>query len=220
MKEEYFTIENIDFKSKQILEEAVKFSRNQAIDLIPKNSALLILDIQKYFSSKDSHAFIPSLFAILPKINRLKKLYEKNHLPVIVTRHINTPDDAKMMNKWWNDLITENNPLSNLADEIDNSNAIIIPKKQYDAFYDTNLETLLCEKKVSQLIICGVMTHLCCETTARSAFMKGFEVFFAIDGTATYNEKFHRASILNLTHGFAVPILINDIIKILGNNFG
>ena len=48
------------------------------------------------------------------------------------------------------------------------------------------------------------MTHLCCETTARSAFVHGYEVFFLVDGTATYNQDFHRASLMNLAHGVAV----------------
>jgi len=63
------------------------------------------------------------------------------------------------------------------------------------------------------VVICGVMTHLCCETTARSAFMRGFEVFFTVDGTATYTEAFHRASLLNLSHGFAVPVLVENILE-------
>jgi len=61
------------------------------------------------------------------------------------------------------------------------------------------------------------MTHLCCESSARSAFMRGFEVLFTIDGTATYREDFHRAAILNLAHGFAHPVLTGEIIKGLEN---
>ncbi len=56
------------------------------------------------------------------------------------------------------------------------------------------------------------MTHLCCETTARSAFVRGFEVFFTIDGTATYNKEFHFATLHNLAHGFALPILVDEIL--------
>jgi bifunctional isochorismate lyase / aryl carrier protein len=59
------------------------------------------------------------------------------------------------------------------------------------------------------------MTHLCCETTARSAFTHGFEVFFTIDGTATYNERFHIATLLNLSHGFALAVLVEEVIEML-----
>jgi len=52
--------------------------------------------------------------------------------------------------------------------------------------------------------------------TARSAFMRGFEVFFTIDGTATYNEGFHQATLLNLAHGFAKPVLVSELLARLG----
>jgi isochorismate hydrolase len=68
-------------------------------------------------------------------------------------------------------------------------------------------------------IISGVMTHLCCETTARSAFVRGFDVFFLIDGTATYNEDYHLATLLNLGHGFATLVLVNEILEAVKSNF-
>ena len=87
----------------------------------------------------------------------------------------------------------------------------VIKKTQYDGFYQTPLEDILREKGISQLVITGVMSHLCCETTARTAFVRGFTVFFPIDGTATYNEDFHWATFLNLSHGFVIPLLIEDL---------
>jgi isochorismate hydrolase len=42
-------------------------------------------------------------------------------------------------------------------------------------------------------------------------------VFFLVDGTATYTEDLHRASLLNLAHGFATPILVAEILEALGD---
>ena len=78
-----------------------------------------------------------------------------------------------------------------------------IIKNQYDAFYKTKLDQILKNIKIEQIVITGVITHLCCETTARSAFVHGYKVFFPIDGSATYNEDIHIASLINLGHGFA-----------------
>jgi len=66
---------------------------------------------------------------------------------------------------------------------------------------------------VNQIVIAGVMANLCCESTARSAFMRGFEVFFTIDGTAANNKNFHMASLLNLSYGFATPVLTTEILE-------
>jgi isochorismate hydrolase len=43
--------------------------------------------------------------------------------------------------------------------------------------------------------------------------MHGFEVFFPVDGTATYRLDHHRASLLNLAHGFASIVLIKDVLE-------
>jgi len=88
----------------------------------------------------------------------------------------------------------------------------IILKTQYDAFYQSELEQQLTRAGVEQLVIGGVVTHLCCETTARSAFVRGYEVFFLIDGTATYSEAFHTGTLRNLGHGFAVLTTVKHLL--------
>jgi isochorismate hydrolase len=62
------------------------------------------------------------------------------------------------------------------------------------------------------------MTHLCCETTARSAFMRGFAVFCLVDGMATYTAAFHQAALLNLAHGFSTLLLVDEALKALAVN--
>jgi len=211
MKEVYFTRESIRGKSLEMLESVHEMRHRQP--LVGEQCALLVLDVQKYFFSESSHAFIPSAAAIVDGINRLSKAFWARGLPVIMTRHINTLEDAGRMSIWWRGFLAEADPLSLLIDELDAGGAVVLKKSQYDAFHDTPLSELLREKGVRQIVITGVMTHLCCETTARSGFVRGFDVFFAVDGTATYNEAFHRATLLNLSHGFAVPILIEEILS-------
>jgi len=171
--------------------------------------------MQAYFLDAASHAFIPAAIAIIPGINALIQTYTEQNLPIILSRHINTIQDAGLMANWWRELIVEENPLSEIDRRINQTNGIIIKKSRYDAFYNTALESMLRDQDIRQVVICGVMTHLCCETTARSAFMRGFEVVFTIDGTATYNEAFHRAALLNLAHGFAKPLLVKEILAAL-----
>ncbi|MBC8527721.1 MAG: cysteine hydrolase [Candidatus Cloacimonetes bacterium] len=213
MKEQYFTSETIEQKSKQMLEKVRKYISEQKFRFIPARSTLLVVDMQDYFIKELSHAYVPSIRTIIPRIKKLIDAYSKYNFPVIFTRHLNTKQNANLMSKWWNDLITEENPLSQISAEFDISKGIVLKKSQYDAFYETSLEKILREKEISQIVICGVMTHLCCETTTRSAFIRGFEVFFTIDCTATYNENFHLSSLMNLAHGFAIPVLSNEIIK-------
>lgn len=215
MKKKYFTKENIRAKAKEMLEKVKKFRGYHDIELQPEKSALMIMDMQEYFLSPASHAYIPSAETILPGVKKLASLYEAKKLPVIFTLHSNTKRNAGMMRNWWPNLLMEGSPESRLPEGLESSGGIRIEKHQYDAFYDTALEEILHKKNVTQLVISGVMTNICCETTARSAFVRGFEVFFAIDGTATYSEEHHMATLTNLSYGFAIPVLLEELFPVL-----
>lgn len=214
MKEEYFTPSNIDARAAILLRDA-QTRRRQGLAFRPETSALLVLDMQEYFLRAESHAYVPSARAILPGLQAMVKAWTAKGLPVIYTKHINTTENAAGMASWWSELLVDENPLSAISSVFDTSTGEVIPKCQYDAFYGTALEARLRASGRTQVVICGVMTHLCCETTARSAFMRGFEVFFPVDSTATYNESFHRATLLNLAHGFASLTLVRDVLAAL-----
>jgi isochorismate hydrolase len=212
MKESYFTKESLERQSLELNQQVRDIAKKNAIAFQLTRCALLVLDMQAYFLNPASHAYVPSASAILDGIIQLIKLCSANRIPIFFTQHMNTQINAGMMSVWWKDLITSQNPYHSIIPDIDLSLGTLIKKSQYDAFHGTNLKKLLREKGVTQVIICGVMTHLCCETTARSAFMNGFEVYFPVDGTATYNLSFHRASLTNLAHGFAWIVMMKDIL--------
>jgi len=120
------------------------------------------------------------------------------------------------MARWWRDLLIESHPGSNLRESVERVADTVLVKTEYDAFHNTRLEKDLHNAGVEQLVITGVLTHLCCETTARSAFVRGFDVFFPVDGSATYTRAHHAATLLNLGHGFATLCSVNDLLNRLG----
>lgn len=212
MKEHYFTTDNIEAEALQMLYAICRQDRDRGMPFNIDRAALLVIDMQDYFLQPSSHAFIPSAPAIIPAIEKLTASFYARRRPVIFTRQINSPDDAGMMAKWWHDLIRREDPMSNITDSLDTSGSTIMEKCQYDAFYQTPLQRLLDDQKVEQVVITGVMTNLCCETTARSAFVHGYQVFFVVDGTATYNADMHRATLLNLAYGFGSLVLTHQLL--------
>ena len=216
MKTAYFTENTIDSKAAALLDNVRSRVRQRDIHLNPDESALIVLDMQRYFGDAAYHAYIPSLPAIVPKIKELEAAFAAKGRPVFLTRHSNTEEDAGLMGSWWEDLIRDGTTQGEILPDLRTDGAMVLDKTQYDAFYGTDLEDLLRGRGTSQIVVTGVMTHLCCETTARSAFVRGFTVFLPVDCTATYNEDFHSAALLNLAHGFAVPVLARDLLKSLG----
>lgn len=90
----------------------------------------------------------------------------------------------------------------------------VVRKTTYDAFFDTALEAFLRDNEVEQVLIVGVLTHLCCETTARSAFVRGFEVYVAADATATSSESLHLGSLMALADGFGVVMSTEEVLQV------
>jgi ureidoacrylate peracid hydrolase len=70
-----------------------------------------------------------------------------------------------------------------------------VDKVRFDAFQWTSLEPLLRGLSVSKLVICGVVTNLCVETTVRSAFMRDFPVTLIEDACAAKTRRLHELSI-------------------------
>jgi isochorismate hydrolase len=212
MKEMYFTDLSIDQQASELYRQIIEMTEIRKLEFQPSSTALLVLDMQSYFLDPASHAYIPSAGAIVDGILQLVEEFSAHHWPIFFSQHLNTAENAGSMSTWWKDLITPDHPQRGIIPDIDLSVGTLIQKCQYDAFYKTSLDERLRASGVTQVVICGVMTHLCCETTARSAFMHGYEVFFPVDGTATYNLAYHRASLVNLAHGFASLVFVKDIL--------
>jgi len=174
--------------------------------------ALLVIDMQRYFCDEKSDSCVPGIKKVITNIRRLIKCFKERNRPIIFTRHIDSRRKNNLMLKWWRENITEDNPMSVIIDVLDTKAGRIIIKEQYDAFLYTELERILKTAGVGQVVISGVLTNLCCETTARSAFMRGFEVYFCIDATATYTREMHKATLLNLGYGFATLLTTDDIL--------
>lgn len=211
MKNEYYTFENIESEARKIYDQVFDSRKHGRFRFLPRESALLVIDMQKYFLDERSHAFAPDALPIVPRIKRLAELFLAEGSPVIMTRHANTAEDAGSMKTWWEDLMSRDDDSFAIIEELNFKEGVVVDKTQYDAFHNTGLEEILLSKRVKQVVITGVLTHLCCETTVRSAFMRGFTVFFPVDGTATYNIDFHRASFINTAHGFAAPALMTEL---------
>ncbi|XP_073127148.1 nicotinamidase 2-like [Henckelia pumila] len=164
----------------------------------PNSVALLVIDVQNHFYSMAR--------PVLPALNATVDICRRASVPLFFTRHCHkSPADYGMLYEWWDgDLILDGSSDSELISDLERrADDPIILKNTYSAFRGTNLEEKLLEMGVKEVIVTGVMTNLCCETTAREAFVKGFRVFFSTDATATSSAELHEATLKNMAYGFA-----------------
>jgi ureidoacrylate peracid hydrolase len=62
---------------------------------------------------------------------------------------------------------------------------LLLDKPRYGAFHGTDLDLILRSRRIDTVIIAGIATNICCDTTAREAAMRDLRVIFLSDGTAT-----------------------------------
>jgi len=214
MKEEYLNSLTLEKSVDDLMVElTAKNYRAKPWKLHPGKAALLVLDMQNYFLDPASHAFTPSAPAIVPNVKKLILMARKLNMEIIFTRHVNDTSNGGMMGRWWRDMIAEDSFEAEISQTVGLYDGKIITKNQYDAFYDTDLEEYLHSKNVGQVIISGVLANLCCETTARSAFVRGFGVFFPVDATAAYNRDFHLGTFRNMVFGFCPLMKTSELIS-------
>lgn len=212
-KEAYFTLSNRKAKIEEWILYSKSIKSHRPFEFDVNKTALLVLDMQNYFLEQDSHAFVPSARTIILSLNQLITFMNSKNRPVIFTKHVTGSNPEDLMLKWWKDTISEEVNVSDISPYVDSTKGMLITKNHYSAFQNTDLKRLLKELGVEQLLITGVMTHLCCETTARDAFMNNFEVFFVVDGTATYTEKLHIGTIGAISHGFGICVSSEEILN-------
>jgi len=181
----------------------------------PQTSALFVIDMQQFFCNPSSHAYFKDSTKIIPNIQQLITVYRQQSLPVIFTRYaLLRTESPGAMGRWWNNVLYDDDDFSNAIAPIQPlPNDFVIRKTQYSAFFETDLDQILKKLKVSNILITGVLTHLCCETTARDAFMRNYDVFFVTDATASDKQQLHAASLRTLSDGFATLVTTNEVIS-------
>lgn len=218
--ETYITTETLAEKTKKWLNK-IKPVNQHKLQFNKEKSALLVVDMQKFFLDPSSPTFTSGGPVILPNVKKLIAAFRDAGRPVIYTCHVHHPGhlDAGIMGWWWEGMCLEGSPESEVHDDITPlPGEKVVLKHRYSAFYNTDLETILRCQKIEDLVIAGIMTNLCCESTARDAYFRDYRVFFPADGTGSVSEEMHMASLLNLAYGFAFITETKDIIKDLGDS--
>jgi nicotinamidase-related amidase len=203
--EPYVTQDTLSAKGQEWLEKIAPFNTHQ-MRLRREKAALLVIDMQVFFLDPASPSYTCGGPAIIPTVKKVIHAFRQVNRPVIYTRHVHHPDklDAGILGWWWKGMCIEGSPESEIHHELaPQAHEKVIFKHRYSAFYNTDLETVLRVLKVEDLVVTGIMTNMCCESTARDAYFRDYQVFFLADGTGSITEEMQLASLLNLAFGFA-----------------
>ncbi|MDG6900336.1 MAG: hydrolase [Nitrososphaerota archaeon] len=156
------------------------------------NTALVVIDLQKGIASIDAHPH--GAATVISNAARLADAFRRNGMPVFLVHVEGTagtslqPNSDIMMQirgerpPDWADIVPELGP---------KPTDIVITKRQWGAFYGTDLELRLRRGGVTTIVLAGISTSIGVESTARFAYEFGFQQVFAEDAMSDRSAEAH-----------------------------
>lgn len=164
----------------------------------PKETALIIVDMQKGFVDEGHCFFTPQAHDQIPLIADFKKFCNEAGIPVFMS--VFAQDKDYHNDHYWfrnkeRGLLNEDGSckLRLGTDDCEMTKAlepvgddVVFTKYTYSCFSHTELETWLKKKRIRTVIICGTCTDWCVDSTIRDAYHKDYNVVVLADGVSTY----------------------------------
>jgi ureidoacrylate peracid hydrolase len=158
--------------------------------VVPERLALVNVDVQRCFVS-DSPLACPDGPVVLERINRAAAACRAAGILVVHVSHVlradgsNTGVLGEISSIVRQGIISAGSPSAALhPDLVVDPRDVLVEKPRFGAFHATDLELILRGRGIDSIIVTGIATNVCCDTTAREAFARDFRVFFLSDGTA------------------------------------
>jgi nicotinamidase-related amidase len=142
-----------------------------------KRFALLVIDMQKEYYSEGGLLRIPDGPKVADNLLSLMDVARQRSIDIVHIRHISkNPQDATFR--------AGSNAVEFIDGFIPQANEPVVTKTRPGSFYLTDLGDILDRRGIDHVIIGGLMSFMCCDTTAREAHARGYSVHFLKDATA------------------------------------
>ncbi|WP_104167951.1 cysteine hydrolase family protein [Arthrobacter sp. SX1312] len=142
--------------------------------------ALLVIDVQQgfddsaFWGERDNPACEDNIAALVTH-------WRRQDWPVVFVQHDSDNPDSPL---------SPSRPGHAFKDILTGTPDLLVHKSVNSSFYGTpDLHGWLQAEDIAQVVICGITTNHCCETTARMAGNLGYDTYFAIDATHTFDRR-------------------------------
>lgn len=208
----YVTADNLPARA-LAWEKELAVVKTRALPFDRDRSALLVVDMQEFFLDPASPAYMPQAAAVLTNAVKLAEAFRRAGRPVFFTSHAHADPgkDGGLMAARWRRICLTGTPHARVSPALGPEEGEIFNKSRYSAFTAPGLAQRLRELGINSLVVAGVKTGLCVESTVRAAFDLDLSCIVAADACAAGSEEQHLAALKGLAHGFAAVRLTNSV---------
>ncbi len=178
-------------------------------DLItPDRTVLLLIDMQKDFADPDGGlgkdgTDMTAPQAAVKQAARLADAARRAGVACVFVRLITRPEDETEFLREWKHrrdsegppLCREGTPGAEFAGPQPRGGELVFSKKRYNAFIGTGLDAALRGEGIDTLVVAGLTTECCIDSSVRDAFERDYHVFVVSDATACYQPGLHQAAL-------------------------
>jgi nicotinamidase-related amidase len=159
-------------------------------------TALVVIDLQRGVTASPTRPY-PAR-DVIKNAARLVNAFRRNRMPVFLVHVVVTGETglrvasdesfprSSPLPPDWSEFVPEITPVPS---------DIVITKRQWGAFYGTDLELQLRRRGMDTIVLCGISTDYGVESTARFAYEFGFQQVFAEDAMASRSDEQHHAAV-------------------------
>ncbi|MQT11610.1 isochorismatase family protein [Segnochrobactrum spirostomi] len=187
------------------------------VTMLDARTALLVVDLQKGIvrsAAADLSDDVPSMPEVLHRVRALIDAFRRHALPVVLINVAGgapgrTDEPARFsgsLPEGFTDFVAE---LGQRPEDI------VVTKRSWGAFANTDLDARLRAIDITQVVVCGVATGAGVEATARQAFEQGYNVTLAIDAMTDRRAVAHRYSIDSVFPRLGETGTAQDIVDLL-----
>ncbi len=204
---------------------------NELNSLSLQKTALIVVDVQNDFCDQNGAlgmqgADTSMVKEMIPNLQNLIAAAREVNLPIIFIQTIH--EDATDSEAWvtrgnkrnveHNHVCRKNTWGSDFHEVKPLEHETIVIKHRYSAFYNTRLDSVLRTFEINNLLITGVATNVCVDSTARDGFMRDYHITMLSDCCATYSEQAHLATLQNIEAHFGRVATSSEIIEEIKSN--
>ncbi len=180
-----------------------------------RKPAMIVVDMQNAFLHDQGSVATMGLDITYMKetvtpVTRLVQACHDTGIPIIFTRYVLRPDytDAGLREERRPGACASGSLVAGTWDaDLDSRMDVrdtdyILDKNRYSSFYNTNLEVILRGLQTDTLIVCGVTTEICVDSTIRDAYFRDFRILVPEDAVAATDIERHHGTLRTIEYGF------------------